>query len=261
MPRYGSRGRRAVPIVAAAFAIASAPAIGACGGDDDGSPRLTVFAASSLTTALESCAPSFEDADVRLSFAGSDELAAQIRQGVRPDAYAAANTALPDELQSEGLVERPIAFASNELVVAVPGPDSPITALSQLTEPGVTVAVGSPTVPVGAYTREVLGRMAIGGEILEHVRSEEPDVTGIVGKLTQGAVDAGFVYATDVTATNGALRAIELPPATRPDVAYAAAVVDEAPQADLARAYVDGLRQGPCADALLDAGFGPPPER
>ena len=43
------------------------------------------------------------------------------------------------------------------------------------------------------------------------MRSNEPDVKGIVGKLTQGAVDAGFVYVTDVNATNGQLQAMELP--------------------------------------------------
>ena len=32
------------------------------------------------------------------------------------------------------------------------------------------------------------------------MRSNEPDVKGIVGKLTQGAADAGFVYVTDVNA-------------------------------------------------------------
>ena len=34
---------------------------------------------------------------------------------------------------------------------------------------------------------------------MANVRSEEPDVKGVVGKLTQGAADAGFVYLTDVT--------------------------------------------------------------
>ena len=37
----------------------------------------------------------------------SDELAAQIRQGVRPDVYAAANTTLPDQLHQEGRVGQP----------------------------------------------------------------------------------------------------------------------------------------------------------
>ena len=43
------------------------------------------------------------------------------------------------------------------------------------------------------------------------MRSNEPDVKGIVGKLTQGAADAGFVYITDVKAASGELKAIKLP--------------------------------------------------
>ena len=61
--------------------------------------------------------------------------------------------------------------------------------------------------------------------ILGNVRSEEPDVTGIVGKLTEGAVDAGFTYVTDVQATDGKLKAIQLPASLQPVVAYGVAVV------------------------------------
>ena len=69
--------------------------------------------------------------------------------------------------------------------------------------------------PVGAYTREVLGRLpdALEEKILANVRSEEPDVKGVVGKLTQGAADAGFVYLTDVT---DGITGVELPPELRP---------------------------------------------
>jgi molybdate transport system substrate-binding protein len=84
-------------------------------------------------------------------------------------------------------------------------------------------------------------------------------VKGIVGKLTQGAADAGFVYVTDVNATNGQLKAIELPPEFEPQVTYAAGVVDGAKQPDQAQAYVDGLVEGGCADALQEAGFGAAP--
>jgi molybdate transport system substrate-binding protein len=91
------------------------------------------------------------------------------------------------------------------------------------------------------------------------VRSNEPDVKGIVGKLTQGAVDAGFVYVTDVNATGGRLKAIELPPAVEPQVTYEAGVVKGAKHAEQGRAYVDGLVHGGCADALGKAGFGAAP--
>ena len=240
-----------------------------CGGDDDSAsstdassqPDLVVSAAASLTEALTACSADFDGATVRLSFAGSDELAAQIRQGVKPDVYAAANTKLPEELAAEGLVEEPEVFVTNALVLAVPA-DSDIASVEDLTEPGVTIAMGSETVPIGSYTRDVLSRL--GDEqsdaILANVRSNEPDVKGIVGKLTQGAVDAGFVYRTDVEATGGDLKAIELPEELQPAVAYGVAVVDGAEQPELAREYIAGLTDGPCADALAEAGFGPPPQ-
>ncbi len=194
-----------------------------------------------------------------MSFAGSDDLAAQIRQGVTPDVYAAANTSLPDDLYDDGLVEKPVVFASNTLVLAVPE-GSDIDSLEDLTG-DVTLAIGDEGVPVGDYTREVLGHLpkSESDEILDNVRSLEPDVAGIVGKLTQGAVDAGFVYITDVVATDGALTAIDLPADLQPDVAYGAAVVDGAENPDGARTFIDGLLEGDGATALKDAGFGPRP--
>ena len=240
----------------AVLALVALAGVG-CGGNEE--PRLVVSAASSMSAALEACAPDFEGADVRLSFAGSDELAAQIRRGVKPDVYAAANTALPEELHAEGLLSRPVEFATNRLVIAVPR-DSDIQETADLRREGVRIAIGSDSVPIGIYTRELLARLPHGeGElILANVRSNEPDVKGIVGKLTQGAVDAGFVYITDVTAARDRLRAVALPAITEPDASYAAGVVRGAGEPELARAFVRGLTDGPCAGALEEAGFGRP---
>ncbi|MEJ7717611.1 MAG: substrate-binding domain-containing protein [Thermoleophilaceae bacterium] len=115
-------------------------------------------------------------------------------QGVKPDVFAAANTKLPDQLFAKGLVEKPTVFAGNRLVLAVPAEGGKVTSLTDLERQGVTVAIGAPSVPVGSYTRTVLGKLPASRSraILANVRSEEPDVAGIVGKLTQGAVDAGL---------------------------------------------------------------------
>jgi molybdate transport system substrate-binding protein len=250
---------------AAALAALVTLVLAACGDDEqDGAvaakPRLVVSAASSMTEALGACSPDFADATVRLSFAGSDELAAQIRQGVKPDVYAAANTRLPEELSDEGRLGKPVEFATNQLVLAVPTGSS-IASLADLAEGGVKIAIGADSVPIGAYTRETLAKLPAAQEraILDGVRSNEPDVKGIVGKLTQGAVDAAFVYVTDVKAANGELEAIELPRGLEPEVTYAAGVVEGAKQPQQAQAYLDGLVEGGCADALGEAGFGPAP--
>jgi molybdate transport system substrate-binding protein len=250
-------GRRA-PIAALAAIVASSVAAG-CGGSDDRGDELVVSAAASLEPAFLGYAGA-AGIEAKQSFAGSDELAAQIRQGLTPDVYAAANTALPGELNREGLVGEPVVFASNRLVLAVPA-GSGIGSLDDLAGGEVAIAIGEEGVPVGDYTREVLAGLPSEqrAAILDRVRSEEPDVSGVVGKLIQGAVDAGFVYVTDVVATGGTLEAIELPSKLEPEVGYGAAVVDGAADPEAAREFVDGLLDGPGAEALRGAGFGPPP--
>jgi molybdate transport system substrate-binding protein len=242
-----------------AVLLASLFFVAGCGGDGD--PRLVISAASSLTKALSDCAGDFDGADVKLSFAGSDELAAQIRRGVKPDVFASANTKLPAALHAEKLLNAPVTFATNELVLAVPDGSGAVGSLADVAKPGVKLAIGSKSVPVGSYTREVLSQLPDDTEdaILRNVRSEEPDVKGVVGKLTQDAVDAGVVYRSDVEATKGKLEAIELPPRLKPTVAYGAGVVDGAKEPELAREYVSGLVSGACARTLKQAGFGPPP--
>jgi molybdate transport system substrate-binding protein len=256
-----------------ALALTACAAIAAgCGDDDNGNggggssaepTRLVVSAAASTTEALEKCAPQFgeaENAEVRLSFAGSDELAAQIRQGAKVDVYAAANTRIPDDLYGEDLLSKPVEFATNEFVLAVPN-DSEIDSVDDLIKEGTTVVIGSASVPIGEYTRETLGKLPPAQEkaILANVRSNEPDVKGIVGKLTQGAADAGFVYVTDVNATGGDLKAIHLAKTLESEVTYGAGVVSKAEQPELAQRFVDGLTDGDCAQALTEAGFGPAP--
>ena len=238
-------------------------ALAGCGGDDEpgAKPRLTVSAAASLKGAFEDYGEDFDAATARFSFAGSDEVAAQIRQGVKPDVYAAANTKLPEQLFSDGLVEKPILFAGNRLVIAVPA-DGEVASLDDLAAAGVDLAVGAESVPVGSYTREVLGRLPASQRraILANVRSEEPDVSGIVGKLVQGAADAGFVYATDARAAGSKLKVVELPERLRPDVQYGAAVVKGAERPEEAREFIDGLLTGDGREAMKRAGFLPPTE-
>ena len=238
-------------------ALLAAAALAGCAGG--GAPdELVVSAASSLGVALERCTADSEQPRIRLQLAGSDELAAQIRQGVRPDVYAAANTKLPEQLAAEGLLEQPIVFATNRLVLAVrAGGD--VDRLEDLARDGLRIAIGSEGVPIGDYTRALLARLPAGREraILANVRSEEPDVKGIVGKLTQGAADAGFVYRTDARAAR--LRAISLPDPLQPEVAYGAGVVKGTELREDALAFVEGLRSAECAMSLQEAGFGRAP--
>jgi molybdate transport system substrate-binding protein len=252
-------GRRVVAVLMAVAALVAA----GCGGSSSsgGRPDLVVSAAASLKDAFTRYAQHFPQATMRASFAGSDELAAQIQQGVKPDVFASANTKLPDQLFQKGLVEKPVVFAGNRLVIAVPAGGSKITSLADLEKPGVKIGMGSASVPVGSYTRKVLSGLpqADSAKLLANVKSNEPDVAGVVGKIIQGAVDAGFVYITDVDATDGKLNAVEIPKNLQPEVAYGVAVVKGAKHPKQAQEFIDGLLHGAGQQALKAAGFEPPP--
>jgi molybdate transport system substrate-binding protein len=246
--------------VACGFAIAAATLIAVgCGSGSD--HRLDVFAASSLVNAFPAYAKHFHGPAPAFSFAGSDQLAAQIRQGVTPDVYAAASTTYPDQLHRAGLVGKPVDFATNQLVIAVPKGSSAVNSLADLARPGVKLALGTASVPAGSYAREVLARLPAARRraILANAVDREPAVEGIIAKLVEGAVDAGLVYVTDAQAAAGKLQEIGLPKRLEPKVTYAAAVVDGSSHVGAARRFIAGLSHGPGRRTLDAAGFGPPP--
>jgi molybdate transport system substrate-binding protein len=227
-------------------------------GKDRGDATLTVLAASSLSDALGRYGDGFRGAGVRTSFAGSDQLAAQIRQGAPADVFASADAEYPRQLYREGLVEKPRVFARNRLVL-VTGEDSGISSLAGLAAPGAKIVVGDSSVPVGEYTRVVLARLPAAERrgILANVRSEEPEVSSVIAKVIGGAADAGFVYVTDAKAAAGEVRTVRLPERVQPEVAYAAAVLRGGSHPALARRYLGGLLAGSGAAGLRRAGFLP----
>jgi molybdate transport system substrate-binding protein len=235
--------------------------VAGCGGSSSSNPTLKVSAAASLKKALTAYGGQLDGAHATFSFAGSDQLAAQIEQGAKPDVYAAANTKLPQQLYSKGLVEKPVVFATNTLVIAVPVGSEKIATLDDLAKKGVKIAAGAESVPVGSYTQKVLGQLpaAERAAITKNIVSSEPDVAGVVGKVAEGAADAGFVYITDVKAAAGKLKAIQIPAALNPTAAYGAAVVKGTSHHKQAQEFVDGLVSGKGQDQLHAAGFGAPP--
>jgi molybdate transport system substrate-binding protein len=236
----------------AATALAFAALLTACGGSQDDN-RVSVFAASSLTEILQGLDP-----DAEFNFAGSDDLARQIKEGAVADVYAAASPRYPDELFAAGLIEQPQIFATNKLVLIVPKSNpAGIQSVDDLGRDGVKLVIGAEGVPISDYTRQVLENMGE-SEVLDNVVSEEDDVKGVVGKVSLGEADAGFVYATDVKPVADQVKVIEFPDAAQATVEYPIAVVEDAQNPEAAREFVE-LVLGPAGQgALAEAGFGLP---
>jgi molybdate transport system substrate-binding protein len=220
------------------------------------SSELTVFAAASLTDVFP-----LIDGGPKYSFAGSDQLAFQIQQGAPVDVFAAASPKYPEQLYQQGLVKKPIPFATNTLVVLLPKSNpARIHSVFDLTRPGVKVVIGDPSVPVGSYTRTVLSTLGISDAVMRNVVSQEPEVKGIVGKVVLGQADAGFVYATDVRPVRGQVAVVRLRESAQPHVVYEVAVVRSSKHLAAAYAYVTKLIRPAAQKQLVAYGFGPRPK-
>jgi molybdate transport system substrate-binding protein len=239
--------RRLIALAAALAALALPAATSAGGG-------ITVFAAASLTGVFPKIAPA-----PRYSFAGSDQLAFQLRQGAPADVYAAASPKYPELLYRDGLVRKPVVFATNRLVLIVPRSNpARIGSVYDLRRSGVKLVIGDAAVPIGAYTRQILDTLGITSDVLNNVVSEETDVKGIVAKVALGEADAGFVYATDAKAVVTKTRTIALPAWAQPPIRYEIAVVASTKRAAAARAFVAKVLSKRGRVLLARAGFGVP---
>jgi molybdate transport system substrate-binding protein len=217
--------------------------------------RLRVFAAASLTEVFP-----LIDSRPRYQFAGSDQLAFQIQQGARVDVFAAASPKYPEQLYRQGLVQKPIPFATNTLVLIVPKSNpARIHTVLDLARPGVKIVIGDPGVPVGAYTRTVLGNLGISAAVLRNVVSQETDVKGVLGKVALGEADAGFVYATDVRPVLRKVGVIRIRESAQPHVVYEVAVVRNAAHPHAAYAFVTRLIRPAAQRELVRYGFGRKP--
>jgi molybdate transport system substrate-binding protein len=233
-------------ITAVAAVASAAPAIPAA--------RITVYAAASLTNVFPRIAGA-----PRYSFAGSDQLATQIRQGAPADVFASASPKQTELLYHDGLLRKPVVFATNKLVVIVPRSNpARIRTVYDLRRGGLKVVIGDQTVPVGAYTRQLLDALGITSAVMKNVVDQESDVKGIVAKIALGEGDAGFVYRTDAAPVRSKVRALALPAWAQPAIRYELGVVRSSSHRAAAAAFIRRLTSKTGRRLLVRAGFGVP---
>lgn len=236
--------------VAALFALAALVLPSATAAGDN----FTVYAAASLTEVFPQISKT-----PRYSFAGSDQLAMQIRQGAPADVFASASPKYTQLLYQDGLVRKPVTFATNKLVVIVPKSNpAGIHSVYDLRRSGVKVVIGDQSVPIGSYTRQLLDTLGIKDAVLHNVVSQATDVKAIVAQVALGQADAGFVYVTDARPVASRVQNVFLPAWAQPPIRYQVAMVSSSARRIEARSFVKRLLSKRGRRLLKRAGFGLP---
>ena len=216
--------------------------------------RITVYAAASLTQVF----PRLDKAP-RYSFAGSDTLATQIAQGAPADVFASASPKQAELLYHNGLLRGPVVFATNKLIVIVPSSNrAHITSVYDLRRSGVKVIIGTPTVPVGTYTRQILDSLGITQAVMSNVVDQEPDVKAIVAKIALGEGDAGLVYKTDARPAGMKVKALLIPAWAQPPIRYEIGIVRKSAHRAAGQAFIKRVTSLGGRRLLVQAGFGLP---
>jgi molybdate transport system substrate-binding protein len=212
---------------------------GAC---SSSSPRLTVFAAASVSRALH------DDGRTRYSFAGSQQVVAQVEAGAPADVVITADEDSMARLRAARRVRDVVDVATNSLVIVVRrGNPLQVHGLGDLGGPEVRLVLADPSVPAGKYAAAVLQRAGVHANPV----SLELDVESAVQKVALGQADAAIAYATDAHARG--VEPVAIPPAQNVLARYPAGVLVGTRHLAAARRFLASLPA-----RLQAAGFGAP---
>jgi len=221
--------------------------------------ELTVYAAASLKAAFDELATQFEQAnpgvDIQpISYDGSSTLATQIIEGAPVDVFASADEKNMQKVVDEGLASGAELFATNVLTLVVPtGNPGGVTGLAQLANADLNIVLCAAEVPCGAASATLLESAGVTAS----VDSYEQNVTAVLTKVAADEADAGLVYVTDA-ATTADVETVETDGADAVVNTYPIVALDDAPDAEIADAFVAFVLSAAGQSVLTGLGFGMP---
>jgi molybdate transport system substrate-binding protein len=201
---------------------------------------------------------------VRITFAGSQQLAASILLDAPADVFLSADETQMNRIVAAGKARRGTWLCSNRLVIVVDKDSaSRVPSLSDLGWPGLRLVLAKPQVPAGAYADRIIEKLppTQAAAIRSNIRSREADVRAVLARVEMGEADAGIVYATDVAAAQNRMISVPIPDKLQAPILYEVAALSGSAAPDLAAAFVK-LAVGAKGQAILHAhGFLPAPRR
>jgi len=201
-------------------------------------PQILVFAAASLTDAMQEISAAYEKSahvTVKSSFDSSSVLARQIEAGASADVFFSADKAWMDYLESRNLIQ-PASRANvlgNRLVLIAPAQShielkiAPHFPLAAALGDG-RLATGDPdSVPAGRYARSALTALGVWDEIAPRLARAE-NVRVALLYVDRGEAPLGIVYASDALADKRVRVVDTFPASTHEPIVYPIALTKSA---------------------------------
>ncbi|EMN0593272.1 molybdate ABC transporter substrate-binding protein [Klebsiella aerogenes] len=222
--------------------------------------KITVFAAASLTNAMQDIAQAYKKerhVEVVSSFASSSTLARQIEAGAPADLFISADQKWMDyavDKKSIDTASRTTLLGNSLVVVAPKASDRGDIAINDKTDwvsllQGGRLAVGEPDhVPAGIYAKEALQKLGA-WETLSPKLAPAEDVRGALALVERNEASLGIVYGSDAVASKGVKVVGTFPEDSHKKVEYPLAIVDGHKNATVT-AFYDYLK-GPEASAIF----------
>ena len=188
---------------------------------------------------------------VEFSFAGSNALVSQLRDGAHADVLITASRTTMERAMAEGsVVGQPRIVAHNRLVLAVAaGNPGGLSTLDDLGDPSKVIGLCAPQVPCGELSAHALDSLGVTAS----PDTFEPNVRSLANKIQLGEVDGGLIYRTDALALG--LPTIDTPSLDEFSTEYLVAAVGAEPTESVLL-LIDTL-SGPgfIRDRLTELGF------
>ncbi len=221
-------------------------------------PTIIVFAAASLTNALQEVGDGFtkdSSIPVKFSFAASSTLARQIENGAPADVFFSADLEWMDYLQTRKLIQVATRHdvLGNHLVLVAPvtskitlriAPNFPLLAALGNSR----LAIGDPDgVPAGRYAHEALTKLGVWNAVADRLARADSVRSALV-LVDRGEAPLGIVYQTDALIDKNVRVVDVFPDNTHLPITYPIALANGA-KADAAEflSYV----QSPAADIIF----------
>lgn len=172
------------------------------------SQKITVFAAASLTNAMQEIATSYQtehqDSEIVFSFASSSVLAKQIEQGAPADIFMSADQKWMDYLIEHKVATDKQNLLKNGLVLIAPKQSklenveiNANTNWQAILPKGERLAVGDPDhVPAGLYAKESLTNLGVFDKLLPQM-APASNVRDALMLVERNEAALGIVYSTD----------------------------------------------------------------